>query len=90
MQTSDFEVMITLPASQDCAGIKVMSGTETRYPHPQCEEMKKRAVFITSKNYKLLKGDVQKNCQYQKCQQITGAFDGLFLTLDHALQQVPF
>lgn len=89
MQTSDFEVMIKLPASEDCYGIRVMSGQEYRYSPSQCVEMLKRAVFLTSANWKLVRGDIQTNCQYQQCQQITGAFDGLFLAIDRGLQRLP-
>lgn len=89
MQTSDFEVNVTLPASQECYGLHVMSGKETRRPSAVCMELKKRAVFLTSENYKLLKADIQRNCQNQKCKQITGAFDGLFLSLDEALRKIP-
>lgn len=89
MQTSDFEIMIRLPASKDCYGIKVMSATETRYPQLQCDEMLKRAIFLTADNYKLIRGDIQTNCQYQQCQQITGTFDGVFLAIDRGLQKIP-
>lgn len=89
MQTSDFEVMVRLPASEECFGFRVMSGKESRYSKEQCERIIKRAVFLTSANWRMLRGDIQTNCQYQQCQQITGAFDGLFLALDKGLQQIP-
>jgi hypothetical protein len=89
MQTSDFEVMIRLPASEDCFGLRVMSGQETRYPKEECAKIIKRAVMLTSANWNMLRQDIQKNCQYQQCKQITGAFDGLFLSLDNALQKMP-
>src|SRR5688500_14632786 len=88
-QTSDFEVMIKLPASGDCFGLRVMSGKETRYPREACEAIIKRAVFLTSANWNMLRGDIQTNCQFQQCKQITGAFDGLFLSIDQALQKMP-
>lgn len=89
MQTSDFEVMIELPASRDCYGLKVMSRAERRIPRLECEQMRRRAIFLTSENYKMLKTDVQTNCQLQSCKQITGAADGLFLAIDSALQKLP-
>lgn len=89
MQTSDFEVMIVLPASRDCYGVKVMSKAERRIPRLECEQLQRRSLFITSENYKLLKTDVQNNCQFQQCKQITGAADGLFLAIDEALQKIP-
>ncbi len=89
MQTSDFEIMIRLPASRDCYGVKVMSGTETRYSEDRCDEMIKRAIYLTSDSWKLLRKDIQTNCQYQQCVQIRGAADGLFLSIDQALQKLP-
>ena len=88
-QASDFEIMVQLPASEDCFALKVMSGKETRYPAQECREIIKRAVFLTSTNWKLLKTDIQTNCQFNECTQITGAADGLFLAIDKALQKVP-
>lgn len=81
--------MVRLPASEDCFGFRVMSGKETRYPKEECAKIIKRAVFLTSANWRMLRADIQTNCQYQQCQQITGAFDGLFLSLDKALQKMP-
>lgn len=85
-RTSDFEIMVQLPASGNCFGLRVMSGQETRYPKEQCIEIMKRAIFMTSPNWRMLRGDIQTNCQYAQCKQISGAFDGLFLTIDQALQ----
>ncbi len=89
MQTSDFEVMVKLPASEDCYGFRVMSGKEAVYPKEQCTQIVKRAVFLTSANWAMLRGDILTNCQYQECKQITGAFDALFLAIDKGLQEVP-
>jgi hypothetical protein len=88
-RASDFELIIQLPASQDCFGLRVMSGKETRYPKETCQEIVKRAVFLTSANWKLLKEDIQANCQFDQCAQIAGAADGLFLAVDQALQKLP-
>lgn len=88
MQTSDFELMVRLPASEDCFGLRVMSGKEKRYPKEQCTEIVRRAVFMTSDSWRMLRGDIQTNCQYQECAQITGAADGLFLALDKGFQSV--
>ena len=89
MQTSDFDVMVILPASDDCFGLKVMSGSESRYEKSNCTSMVKRGIILTSENWKMLRKDIQTNCQLERCQQITGAFDGLFLAIDGALQKVP-
>lgn len=88
-QASDFEIMVRLPASEDCFALKVMSGKETRYPAAECAEIVKRAVILTSENWKMLKTDIQTNCQMNECTQITGAADGLFLAIDKALNKVP-
>lgn len=88
-RTSDFPIMIRLPASRECFEIKVMSGAEKRYPADQCDKMISKAIFLTSESWKLLKGDIQSNCQNAQCKQINGAADGLFLTIDKALQITP-
>jgi hypothetical protein len=89
-QASDFEIMIQLPASHDCYGVQVMSGTEHRYSAAECVEMLKRAIILTSKNWKMVRSDISTNCQYDQCNQITGAGDGLFLAIDQALNKMPF
>src|SRR4051812_5717051 len=82
MEIADIRPYVTLPYSEDCFGINVLSRTEARLPKPQCEEMKKRAVFMTSNDWKLLRISIQKNCQHAKCKQLIGAFDELFLAVD--------
>jgi hypothetical protein len=89
MEVADFQPNITLPASGDCYGITVLSKKETRLPRAECDEIKKRAIFIDSENYKLLRKSIQKNCQNFQCKEIIGAFDGLFLAIDEALQLIP-
>jgi hypothetical protein len=81
--------MIQLPASEDCYGLKVMSGKETRYPKEKCVQMVKRSIMLTSANWNMVRQDIQKNCMYNDCHQITGPVDGLFLMIDKKLQQVP-
>jgi hypothetical protein len=89
--SSDWQASITLPASGDCMSFHVMSGKEVRLPadSPECIEKKLKSVWLDLESYKLLRGDIQKNCQFAQCKQITGAFDGLFLTIDSALQKIP-
>lgn len=89
-RTSDFGLMVRLPASRDCVEVKVMSGKQTRFPVAQCDDLVARGVFMTSESWKLLRGDIQTNCQYAQCEQISGAADSLFLTVDKALQKLPF
>ncbi len=90
-QTSDWKASITLPASLDCYSFNVMSGKETRLPadSKECMDKKIKSVWIDYENYKMLKADILTNCQYDKCKQITGAFDTLFLTIDNALKKIP-
>lgn len=91
MTTSDWQGSVTLPASGDCYSFNVMSGKETRLPadSAECKYKKAHSVWIDSESYKMLRADIQKNCQYQQCKQITGAFDGLFLAIDEALRSIP-
>lgn len=89
MEVADFRPHIRLPASGDCFGINVISKKEVRIPRPQCDELVKRSIFLDSENYKLLRTSIQRNCQQFQCTQIIGAFDGLFIAIDKALQNVP-
>lgn len=90
-QASDWAGSVTLPASGDCMSFNVISGRETRLAadNPECIKKKRRSVWIDSESWKMLRKDIQTNCQFEQCKQITGAFDGLFLAIDKALQQVP-
>lgn len=90
-KASDWQASITLPASQDCYSFHVMSGKEQRIPadDPVCIRKKARAIWLDAENYKMLRRDIQSNCQLAKCKQITGAFDSLFLTIDEALKKIP-
>ena len=85
-RTSDFGLIVQLPASKDCYEIKVMSGEEKRYSPQECEAMVQRSIIITSESWKLIRGDIETNCQLASCKQIKGAADGLFLTIDKVLQ----
>lgn len=89
MQIADIRPHVTLPYSEDCFGINVLSHTEVRTPKLDCDELKKRAVFLTSDDWKLLRISIQKNCQVLKCKQLVGALDDLFLAVDKGLQLVP-
>lgn len=88
---SDWQANITLPASKDCYGFNVVSGKEERIPaaSKKCIDKKARAIWLDSENYKILRGDIERNCLAAKCSEIKGVLDDLFLTLDQALQQVP-
>lgn len=88
-QTSDFPLIIQLPASKECFEIKVMSGAERRYLPATCEKIKARAILLTSEAWKMIRADIQTNCLHAECTQISGAADGLFLAIDKALQKVP-
>lgn len=91
MITSDWAGSVTLPASGDCYSFHVMSGREERWPaaSEECKHRKAHAVWLYSEDYKLLREDIERNCQFQQCTQIRGAFDALFLAIDRSLQQVP-
>ena len=90
-KVSDWQASVTLPASQDCYSFNVVSGKETRLPaeSQECIEKKRRSVWIDSRNYLILRRDIFQNCQFNKCKQIVGAFDDLFLTIDKALLLMP-
>lgn len=90
-KVSDWQASITLPASLDCYSFNVLSGKETRLPadSKECQDKKLRSIWIDFESYKMLRKDIQRNCQVEKCVEITGAFDELFLRLDSALRKIP-
>lgn len=89
MKISDAPLMVRLPASGKCFEVKIMSWAEKVYPPDQCEKIAERSIILTSEAWKMLKGDIQSNCQTAKCKQLTGAADGLFLAIDQALNKIP-
>lgn len=89
MEVADFRPYVTLPASERCFGVTVLTKQEHELPREECEALKKRAVFLDSENYKMLRTSIQRNCQHFKCRQIIGAFDQLFIVIDDALERIP-
>ncbi len=89
LEVPDFRGYVVLPASGSCFGINVVSGLETEIPSVQCEDIVKRSIHIDSENWKVLRASIQRNCQHFQCTQLVGAFDGLFLALDQALDTIP-
>lgn len=90
MQVADFYGGVTLPYSEDCFQISVVTKKEIRTPAAQCAAMRKRSVFITSDDYRLLRETIQTNCQMLQCKQLVGQFDQLFLVIDRDLQLIPW
>lgn len=90
MQVADFKGGVTLPYSEDCFQVSVVTKKEVRTPAAACTAMRKRSVFITSEDYKLLRKTVQDNCQVLQCKQLVGQFDQLFIIIDKNLQLIPW
>jgi len=90
MKLRPFEAGVTLPYSEDCFFINVLTKEEHRYPASVCEAMKKRSIILTSDSWKILRTDIQENCQVLQCKQLVGQFDQLFLTIDSSLQLIPW
>lgn len=89
MEIADIGPMVTLPASGDCYQVTVLTRKKTRYPKAKCDDIKKRGIILTSEDWKKQRVSIEKNCQLQKCKQLVGAFDSLFLIIDQSLQKLP-
>ena len=89
MQISDTPLIVQLPASKKCLEIKIMSWAEMIYPPDQCEKIKERSIILTSEAWKMLKTDIEKNCQLSQCKQLSGAADTLFQLIDDAFNKIP-
>lgn len=88
-KVSDVGPIIQLPVSKQCFQVFTLSQKEIIYSPQRCEEIKARSIYLTPETWAILRGDIQRNCQYAQCKQITGAIDDLFLGLDRALQSLP-
>lgn len=89
MQLHDWKAGVTLPYSENCFFVHVLSGQEEEIPATQCADLKARSLIMTSEDWKILREDIQSSCQMAQCKQIVGRFDNLFLTIDQALQKLP-
>lgn len=90
LEMANIEPKVTLPASQNCYAVEVLTKKERIIPKAECDEIKKRAIFITSEDWKKLRGTNQKNCiRSRKCVEIRGAFDSLFMVIDEGFRQLP-
>ena len=84
----NIKVYVELPASRDGYGIETVTKKEHVIPAEQWKEKKKRAMYIFSEDWQVLKQTLRANCIKNKCRQAVGALDGLFLALDNALKKV--
>ena len=90
MKLKPFEAGVTLPYSESCFFVNVLTKEEKEFPKAVCEKIKKKGVILTSDSWKILRKNIQDNCQVQQCKQIVGQFDQLFLVVDKNLQLIPW
>lgn len=88
-KVSDIGPMVQLPVSKQCFQVYTLSGREVIYPPEQCKKIQQRALLLTPETWAVLRADIQRNCQYAQCKQITGAVDDMFMNLDRALKLIP-
>jgi hypothetical protein len=89
MKLQPFDAGVVLPYSGNCFFVNVLTKKEVEYPKAVCQAMVKRSVILTSEAWKILRKNIQDNCQVQQCKQIVGQFDQLFLVVDSVLQKAP-
>ncbi len=89
-QVHPFEVGITLPYSENCRFKNVMTQEVHEYPPQECERIKKRSMILTSDAWKIIRTDIETNCAFAQCVQLTGKMDSLFLEIDKGLNQIPW
>ena len=88
MQIQDFKAGVTLPFSENCFFVSALSGKEVEFNKAQCELIKKKSLFLTSEDWKIVRKNFQTNCQLLQCKQLVGQFDQLFIIMDQNLQKV--
>lgn len=89
LKISDTPLIIREPAKRTCFEVKVLSWQEKVYSKEECDKLIEKSIILTYPAWKMLKNDIESNCQNKKCKQLTGAADGLFIAIDEALQHVP-
>ncbi len=87
VEIPNIKAFVELPASQTGFGVETVTGIEHTIPRAEWMEKKKRAIYIFSEDWKVLKKVVRKNCINNKCKQAIGALDGLFLAIDFGLKR---
>lgn len=82
VEIPDFNAYVELPASKRGFGISTVSLKETVIDEKTWKEKKRRAIYLFSEDWIILKRTIRKNCIKNKCKQAIGALDSLFLALD--------
>lgn len=89
IEIPDFTAYVELPASKKGYGITTVTHKEHEISAEEWKEKKRRAIYVFSEDWIILKKTIRKNCITNKCKQAVGALDGLFLAIDGALKVVP-
>ncbi len=84
----NFLVYIEEPAKKTGFGVETVSHKEVEISAENWVEKKKRAIYIFSEDWLILKRSIRKNCITNKCKKAIGALDGLFYAIDEALLKV--
>jgi hypothetical protein len=88
-EVKPFNAYVQLPASEKCFGLNVITGEEIEIPKEQCKDLMRRSVFLTSKDWAILRTSILQNCHLAQCKQFVGAFDELFLGVNEGLLLLP-
>ena len=88
VEVPDFKAYVELPASKKGFGVTTVTHKEHEISSEKWIEKKKRAILIFSEDWLILKRTIRKNCITNDCNQAIGALDGLFLTIDQALESL--
>lgn len=89
VEVPSFNAYITLPASGDGFGVNTTTKKEITIPRKEWDEQKKKGIVILSKDWKVLKKTVRKNClNSRQCVEAVGALDALFYVIDNGFQQM--
>lgn len=88
VEIPDFKAHITLPASEDGYWVKTVSSEEGRVPKEEWALMRKRGIIILPEDWAILRKTIIKNCLTMECKQAVGTFDGLFYSIDGALEKI--
>lgn len=90
VEVPNITAYVTLPASGDGFGLKTVSKEENIIPKEDWDLLRRRGVTLLPEDYAQLRATIRRNCITNRCTQMLGALDHLFLTIDEALKKVPY
>lgn len=89
VEIPDIAPGVTLPGNGTGFQRTTITDVEIETPAHIWKEKIKRGIILFSDDWAKLKKTLLKNCLSNQCKSTVGALDGLFYTIDDALNKIP-